>query len=343
MIGVGVVGAGFWGPNIVRALLSLPMCSVVRVCDTRAGRLQYIRERFPQVEVTPDYDDLLCDPRLDAIFVVTGIHTHYDLALRALDSGRHVFVEKPLAISTEQAREIVERAAAHDRVLGVGHLFVYHPAIARLRQEIEAGALGRLCIMASERINLGPPAAEVDVIWDLAVHDVAIALDLIGCTPSEVTAYGGHYVRPSLVDAALLILRYPDGQLSQHQVSWLSPDKVRRFFVAGTAGSARFDLANEPRALSLFGAGVDTRIGARDDQVVELKYGPGEVRVPELPAVEPLKAECQHFLECVVMGGSPRANGLAGLNVVRVLEAAGQSIALGSQPVPLFPLAPATR
>lgn len=335
MIGVGVLGAGWWGPNVIRALLSLPGCGPVCVCDARPGRLQYVRERFPQVEVTADYDDLLRDSRLDVIFVITPILTHYDLALRALDSGRHVFVEKPLAASTGQARAMVARAQARDRLLGVGHLFVYHPAIVRLRQEIEAGGLGRLCAMSSERINLGPPASEVDVLWDLAVHDVAIALDLAGSLPTEVTAYGGHHVRPALLDDALLVLRYADGMLSHHHVSWLSPNKVRRFLALGTAGSALFDLVQGERPLALFGPGFDTRIGAPDDRPIELKYGTGEVRVPELPAVEPLTAECRHFIECVASGRRPRADGLAGLAVVQVLEAAGRSIALGSQPITL--------
>jgi predicted dehydrogenase len=173
------------------------------------------------------------------------------------------------------------------------------------------------------------------VVWDLAVHDVAIGLDLAGCLPVEVTAFGGRYARPELVDAAVVMVRYADGVLAQHTVSWLSPDKVRRFFVAGTAGSARFDMAGEPRPLRLFGAGFDTRIGAGDGQAVELTYGPGEVRAPELPAIEPLQAECAHFLDCLATSRRPRADGLAGLRVVEVLEAAGRSIAEGSRPVPL--------
>ena len=335
MIGVGVLGAGWWGPNVIRSLLSLPECRLVRVCDAQPGRLQYVKATFPQVEVTPDYDDLLRDPRLDAIFVVTPIHTHHELALRALDSGRHVFVEKPLAATVEQAMAIVERASACNRVLAVGHLFVYHPAIVRLRDEVAAHGLGTLCYMHSERVNLGPPAAQVDVLWDLAVHDVAIALYLAGQPPVEVVAYGHHYVRPALIDMALLVLRYPDGVLSHHHVSWLSPNKVRRFFAAGTAGSALFDAGLEPRALSLFGQGVDTRLGGGAGQAIDLTYGTGEVRVPDLPATAPLAAECQHFLECIMAGCRPRADGVAGLQVVQILEAAERSVALGSQPVAL--------
>jgi len=335
LIGVGIVGVGYWGPNLVRSFLSLPDCKLVRACDAKAGRLRYIQERFPQVEVTADYEDLLRDPRLDAICVVTPVSGHRDPAIRALESGRHVFVEKPLAADSRQALEIVESAARHDRVLATGHLFVYHPGIVRLRQEMEALALGQLCYMESERVNLGPPASEVSVIWDLAVHDVSIALYLASGQPVEVVAYGRRYVHPSLLDMALLVVRYSDDVLSHHHVSWLSPHKIRRFFAAGTEGSALFDLTQGPQTLTLFDKGFDSRIGAGDNEVVELQYGTGQVRVADLPPTEPLKAECQHFLECIKEGRAPRADGLAGLRVVQILEAAERSVALGSQPVAL--------
>lgn len=335
MIGVGIVGVGYWGPNLVRSFLSLPNCKLVRACDAKPGRLHYIQERFPQVEVTSDYADLLRDPRLDAICVVTPVSSHRDLAVRALESGRHVFVEKPLAATSQQALEIVESAARNDKVLATGHLFVYHPGIVRLRKEIGDHALGQLCYMASERVNLGPPASEVNVIWDLAVHDVSIALYLAQGQPVEVVAYGRRYVHPSLLDVALLVVRYANGVLSHHHVSWLSPHKIRRFFAAGTEGSALFDLMQGPKALTLFDRGFDSRIGARDDEVVELQYGTGQVRVADLAPTEPLQAECQHFLECVEKGCTPRADGLVGLKAVQILEAAECSVASGSQPIAL--------
>jgi predicted dehydrogenase len=299
------------------------------------ARLRYLQEQFPQVEVTPDYAELLKDSRLDAICVVTPVSTHRDLAIRALDSGRHVLIEKPLAATSQEAQEIVERAAAHNRVLATGHLFVYHPAIMRLRQEITDNTLGQLSYMASERINLGPPASEVDVIWDLAVHDIAIALYLSDEQPVEVVAHARRFVHRHLLDMALVVVRYSDGGLSHHHVSWLSPHKVRRFFAAGTEGSALFDLTQGSRALTLFDKGFDSRINAQDDEAVELKYGVGQVRVMDLPAIEPLKAECEHFLECVETGHTPQADGLVGLKAVQILEAAERSVACGSQPVAL--------
>ena len=335
MIAIGIVGVGYWGPNLVRSFLSLPECGLVRACDGKPGRLQYIKEQFPGVEVTSHYEDLLEDPRLDAICIVTPVSTHKDLALRALNSGRHVFVEKPLAANGEEAKILADRAAARNRVLAVGHLFLFHPGIVHLRDQIAANHLGRLCTMESERVNLGPPASEVDVIWDLGVHDVSIALYLAAQEPVEVIAFASRYVHPSLLDMALLVIRYSDGVLSHHHVSWLSPIKLRRFFAAGSAGSALFDLCQDPRSLTLYDRGYDSRIGASDDQVVELKYGAGNVRIPELPAVEPLKAECEHFLECIQNGTRPRAGGVEGLRVVQILEAAERSVSDGSRAVEL--------
>ena len=340
--GVGVVGVGYWGPNVVRVFASLSNCTLVRACDSRPGRLEYVRQQVPQVEICHDYRDLLDDPRLDAICIVTPMETHYDLALQALSAGRHVLVEKPLATSVAQARRLVDEAERRGLVLAAGHLFVYHPAIERLHAELEAGTFGRLCTMQSERINLGPPGAVHDVVWDLAVHDIAIALYLADEPPLEVVAYAGCYVHPTLHDAALVVVRYggAPGQtlFSQHHVSWLSPHRVRRFFAVGTSGAGLFDGTREPRALTLFGRGYDTRLHAPANGAIELKYGGGEGQTPELPAVEPLRAECAHFLECVETGRPPRADGRAGLRVVQVLEAAHRSLASGSSPVALEPL-----
>ncbi len=337
--GVGIVGAGYWGPNLVRSFAALPNCGLMRVCDQKPGRLQYIHERFPQVELCADYDDLLSDARLDAICIATPMGTHHDLALRALDAGHDVLVEKPLATTSDDAADLVRRAEQLGRVLAVGHLFVYHPAIEALQEEVAAGHLGALCTMQSERVNLGPPTATVDVVWDLAVHDVAIALHLAGERPVEVCAFGGRYVHSTLFDAALLVIRYGSSggpaAFSQHHVSWLSPQKVRRFHAIGTQGAGLFDGSCEPQALTLYDRGYDTRVGARDDRPVELKYGAGEARTPQLPVVEPLKAECAHFLTCVETRGRPRADGWAGLRVVQVLEAAERSLAAGSSPIRL--------
>jgi predicted dehydrogenase len=332
---IGIVGAGYWGPNLIRTFSSLPECEIACVCDQRPGRLQYVAERFPGVRLTDRYEQLLADPTVDAVAVATSVSTHHVLAVAALQAGKHVFVEKPLAATSAEALELVKAAERAGRILATGHLFAYHPAVARLRQGVRAGELGRLCYAESGRVNLGPPASEVDVIWDLAVHDVSILLSVLGGEPEEVRAEGRRYRHPSLTDVAFLTLRFADGFLAQHHVSWLSPVKVRRFFLAGSEGSATFDDTRSEGKLLLSDAGEDSRIGARDTEARELFYRPGKLRSPLLPEVQPLTVECAHFLDCIRAGRVPEVDGRAGLAVVRVLEAAARSVAAGGRPVRL--------
>jgi len=334
-LNVAIVGAGYWGPNLIRNFDSLADCRVRWVCDKKPGRLRYVHERWPHIPLTEDYNEILRDPSVDAIIVATPVSTHQPLAMAALNAGKHVFVEKPLAATSEQAQAIVELAKREERVLATGHIFVYHPAVAAMKTAIERGEIGKLCYAESGRVNLGPPASEVDVIWDLAVHDISILLYLWGQGPVEVIAYGRRFLHPTLIDAAFLHLHFADGSMAQHHVSWLSPEKVRRFFVAGTEGSLKFDDTVAEGKLRVIDQGVDSRIGLKDDEVKELYYRPGQVIVPELPKDEPLRIECQHFLDCIRNGQTPRADGQAGLAVVRVLEAAERSIAEGSKPISL--------
>jgi len=269
------------------------------------------------------------------VAVATPVTTHRALAEAALRAGKHVFIEKPLAPTAHDAAAIVDTAERAGRILATGHLYVYHPAVAHLREVAQAGELGRLCYATSARVNLGPPASEVDVLWDLGVHDVAIVLSILGRQPEEVQAEGRRYIHGTLIDLAFLTLRFAGGFVSYHHVSWLSPMKMRQFFLTGTEGSATFDDAQRDGKLTLSDSGEDSRIGIRDTDAKELFYRPGVVRTPELPAIQPLTAECAHFLACIRTGSSPIADGHAGLEVVQVLEAAERSMAMDGQPVRL--------
>lgn len=332
---VAVIGAGYWGPNLIRNFNALDDSQVRWVCDRKAGRLQYIRERFPQLPLTDDWERVLSDPDVDAVAIATPVSTHRALAIAALRAGKHVFVEKPLAEQTASAQEIARVAEETGRVLAVGHIFVYHPAVAAMYELIAAGRIGRLCYAESSRVNLGPPASEVNVIWDLAVHDVAVLLYLWQQEPVEVTAFGNRYKHGSLLDAAFLNVRFADGSMAQHHVGWLTPEKQRRLFVAGTKGSLVFDDTLSEGKLRYIDQGEDSRIGLGDEESKELFYRPVQARSIELPSEEPLRAECRHFLECIRTGKRPRADGSAGVAVVRVLEAANESIEQGSIAVPL--------
>ena len=334
-IRLAVVGAGYWGPNLIRNFDAIPGCQIGLVCDRKPGRLRYVQERWPHLHVTKDYHDVVKASDIDAVVIATPVSTHYALASAALKAGKDVFVEKPLAANSEQAESILALAEQSRRVLVTGHIFVHHPAVAAMKATIEQGAIGKLCYAESGRVNLGPPASEVDVIWDLAVHDVSILLYLWGNEPKEVIAYGGRFKHPSLFDVAFLHLRFADGSMAHHHVSWLSPEKVRRFFVAGTKGSLKFDETSTEGKLRILDEGIDSRQGLKDDDTTELYYSPNRASIAELPNEEPLQLECRHFLDCVSRRDQPRADARAGLAVVRVLEAAVQSIAKESQPMSL--------
>ena len=332
-INVAVIGAGYWGPNLVRNLLSIPDCRLVAVCDKSSGRRSYIEEKFPHVRTVASLDDVVSDANIQAVFVVTPVSTHESIATAAIEAGKHVFVEKPLAGSAEEASRLVALAEKKNRTLAVGHLFAYHPAITTLKEMADRGEIGRLCYAESGRINLGPPASEVDVIWDLAVHDIAILLYLTGEQPAEVVAYGSRVLHPTLRDVAFIRVQFPSGFFSQHHVSWMSPDKVRRFSVFGSNGSLCFDDMAPNGKLRFVDRGIDTRVNLKDNEKKELAYKPGRVEFPELPSGEPLNLECRHFLDCVKEGRTPRTDGRVGLTVVRVLESALRSIAGNSRPV----------
>jgi len=334
-LGIALIGAGYWGPNLIRNFASLDDCVVRWVCDKKPGRRQFIHERFPEIPLTDDFDAVLADARVDAVALATPVSTHRDLALRALAAGKHIFVEKPLADTTARAQEIADAGRAAQRVVAVGHIFVYNPAIARMRELVHAGALGKLCYAESSRVNLGPPASEVNVIWDLAVHDLAILLEVWQQKPLAVTAFGERYLHPRLIDAAFLHIHFDDGRMSQHHVSWLSPDKTRRFFVAGSHGSLHFDDTRTLDKLRYIDRGQDSRIGLSDNENKELFYKPGEIKNVELSTAEPLRVECAHFLECIRTGNKPRAGAAEGVAVVQILEAAGVSIENNSARVTL--------
>jgi predicted dehydrogenase len=326
---LAVVGAGYWGPNLIRTFLSLEGAELALVCDRSEPRLAYVRERFPGIQTTASLDDVLADESIEAVAVATPVSTHREVGEVLLKAGKHVFIEKPLARTIEDARLLVNLAARLDLQIATGHVFVHHPAIVQMRCEINSGSLGRPLYSESARVNLGPPASEVDVIWDLAVHDVAILLSLIPERPIHVSAVGRRFMHPSLNDVAFLRVEFASGFIAHHYVSWLSPLRVRRFFVAGSSGSATFDDMASEHKLMISGIGTDTRIGVGVNTSQELYYKAGDVRHPELPSGLPLTVECSEFLSAVRGSVKLTADGTAGLEVVAVLQAASDSVERG--------------
>ncbi|HVN87098.1 MAG TPA: Gfo/Idh/MocA family oxidoreductase [Candidatus Binatia bacterium] len=333
-VAVGVIGCGYWGPNVLRSFAAVPGCRVKRAADRRPGRLRFIAERFADVELSADHAEILLDPEIDVACLVTPVPTHHTLAVAALNAGKHVFIEKPLAVRPEEAEEIIELASRKGLVVGVGHLFEYHPAITAMRAALNAGAIGDLAYLDATRINLGPPKSDVNVVWDLAPHDISILVLLAGETPGEVTAFAKSYTRVGLIDAAYLQLAFAGDRMGHIHVSWLSAHKTRRLWAMGTRGSMVYD-ESAPAKLQIFDQGFDSRIGARDDDAHELVYRPAKVEVPVLANDEPLRLECEDFVHAVRTGGTPRADGASGLRVVRVLAAAEESLSKRSATVSL--------
>ena len=321
---IGVLGCGGWGRNIVRTLARLN--AVVAVVDpTEAGRAA-ARELAPAAEVFARPEAVFEDPTIDAVMIATPAETHYTLAKAAIEAGKHVFVEKPLTIDVGQARDLVRRAAAAGRVLMVGHLLEYHPAILKLKAMIDAGDLGEIRYVISNRLNLGKIRTEENALWSFAPHDIAVILRLVGDSPVEVVATGGAYVSENIADVTVTQLRFAGGERAHVFVSWLHPFKEQKLVVVGSKKMASFD--DVAKKLVVY----DQRVDWQQGQPVPVK---GEGVEVDYGDAEPLAEECRHFIACVRSGATPRTDGVSGVRVLQVLWGAQVSMEAGGQPTPL--------
>ena len=319
---VAVIGAGYWGPNLVRNLSEAPGGEAVAVADLSPARLAAIRKRFPAVRTTQDHRELFADPEVDAVCIVTPISTHRALAEEALAAGKHVFVEKPLAGTVADAEAIVRAAERAQRTLMVGHTFVYNPAVTSVHGLIERGELGRVQYIDSQRVNLGLHQFDFNVLWDLGPHDVSISLYWLGEEPEWVQCIGACFVQPEIEDVVFLTMGFPSGAIAQAHLSWLAPSKLRRMAVIGSKQMAVYDDTEAAEKVKIYDHGVESL------SVEELRrsYRAGDIHSPRVPVTEALQLEVRHFIECVRDGAVPRSGGEAGLRVVRVLEAGMRSL-----------------
>jgi predicted dehydrogenase len=331
---VAQVGCGYWGPNLLRVFRELPGCRLKWLCDKKPGRLEWARERFPGLSLTAELDVVLRDPEVDAVVIATEVYTHHAIALAALKAGKHVFIEKPLAHSSREAADIAAVAKARRRTVGVGHVFLYNAAYRALKVRVGPQGLGRLLHVDFARVNPGPPEPRHDVLWDMAPHDVAMAVDLAGGTPVSVRCTG---VRRSLKldEAAFVELKFKGGAFARIHVSWLSHQRIRRVEAYCEKGTLFFDDALPTEKLKVVHPGEDTRVGAGAAFKGTLSYGQGRVEIPELRKEEPLAVECADFLDAVREGRSPRSGAALGVAVVRVLEAAAKSSKAGGKEIKL--------
>jgi predicted dehydrogenase len=329
---IAVIGAGHWGPNLIRNFHNHQASDVVWVVDRDESRLALTKSRYPEIQVTPDADRVLADPEVDAVVVATPTTTHYALTAAALRAGKHVLVEKPIATRVEEAEELCELAEAGGRVLMVGHVFLFNAAIRRVKEYLDQGKLGQVFYISMMRTNLGPIRMDVNASWDLAAHDVAIANYWLDATPMAAAAQGGSWINQGIEDAVFANLFYPDGIMVNLHVSWLSPRKVRDITVVGERGMLTFDDMNLSEPLRFYDKRVtDDRTPGFVDTFASFRTSirEGDIHIPKVGIGEPLKAECDHFLECIATGKRPLSDGRSGAAAVRVLSALERSLRNG--------------
>jgi predicted dehydrogenase len=315
-IRVGVVGLGYWGPNLARNLGASPGCELAWLCDASEHARAKLERSFPNARSTDRLEDLLADPELDAVVLATPVPTHAELAIAVAKAGKHCFVEKPLATNAADAERAVQAAADAGKILMVGHLLEYHPAVVRLKELIDDGELGGLFYVYGNRLNLGKLRADENALWSLGAHDVSVALHLIGEEPEECIAHGASYVREGVQDVVFCYLRFPSGIVAHLHLSWLDPHKERRITVVGAGRMATFDDMLIEGKLTIYDKGFDEDTRSWGEYIARS----GDTFSPRISNVEPLRIECEHFLECIRTGATPRSDGHSGLRVVRVLE-----------------------
>jgi predicted dehydrogenase len=314
-----IIGWGYWGPKIARNIDALPHAAVTMIADVDAQRLAPLAKSQIQVRTTTEIEDVFHSD-VDAVVIATPVRTHYRLAKEALLHGKHVLVEKPLTASVAEAEELVALAERQQRILMVGHTFEYSPAVNELRKLIQSGDLGRIYRIEAERVNLGLFRSDINVIWDLATHDISILLYLLGKRPEQINVHAHAHIRPHLEDVANLDLSFPDGTAAHIHVSWLHPCKIRRVTVIGDLRMAVYDDTNPAEMIKIYNKGADMYA----DPVIS--YRNGETTIPYIDWTEPLRLECEDFAQAIRTGKRPRAHGGVGLEVVRILAMAQQAL-----------------
>jgi predicted dehydrogenase len=319
---VAVAGLGYWGPNLARNLAAIDGCELAWLCDASREARERMAAAFPGARATADLDEVLGDETVDAVVLATPVPTHADLATAVLRAGKHCFVEKPLATSAADAQRVLDAAGETGRILMVGHLLEYHPAVRRLKELIDADELGGLYYMYGNRLNLGQLRADENALWSLGAHDVSVALHLIGEEPVECVAQGVSYVRQPVQDVVFCFLRFPSGVVAHLHLSWLDPHKERRITVVGSRRMATFDDMLIEGKLTVYDKGFDEDTSSWGEYIARS----GDTFSPRIPNREPLRLECEHFIDCIRTGSTPRSDGASGLRVVRVLEALQRSL-----------------
>src|SRR4051794_20254844 len=332
-VNVALVGLGYWGPNLLRALFELEDVEVSYICDLDSERLERFGRRYPSARATRDFENLLADPQVDAVVIATPVFSHFGLASRALQAGKHVFVEKPMASSSAEAGELIELADQMDRALMCGHTFLYSPAVRAVKEMLRRGDLGEIYFISSSRVNLGLHQRDVSVVWDLGPHDFSILLYWMDEMPDWVGAVGRDSIVKGIPDVAFIDMGFPSGALSHIELSWLAPSKLRRTVIVGSQKMVVYDdSSSEP--VRVFDSGVTYEDPETFGQY-QLSYRTGDILSPRLDTTEPIISELTDFIDGVRLGRAPEGNPALARNVVRLIEAAESSIEERGVPTPV--------
>ena len=331
---LAVVGLGYWGPNLARNLARVG--ELAWACDLSEENLQRYGPLYPEARMTTQLDEVLADDTVDAVAIATSVPTHHPLGMRVLAAGKHLFVEKPLALSTAEARELVEAAEAADRRLMVGHLLLFHPGLRKVKSLIDSGELGELRYLYGVRVNLGVIRADENALWSLGAHDIAVLLDLVGERPTELQARGESYVRPGVEDVVFGYLKFPSGVVAHMHLSWLDPNKTRSLTVVGSDKMAVFDDMDADRKVTVYDKGIALPRADTYGEYVGVRSG--DISIPRIPSDEPLRLEVEEFAAAIREHRAPLSDGHAGVAVVEVLEGLQRSLDEGGGVIAVDPV-----
>ncbi len=325
---LSVIGAGYWGPNLIRNFYELGVLN--SICDKDKEKLAKISGKYPSVIATTNVDDAI--QKSDAVVIATGASSHYELAKKALLAGKHVFVEKPLTLRTQEGEELLRLSKDKSLVLMVGHLLLYHPGLNKIRDYLIKEALGEVYYIYSQRLNLGKIKRDENALWSFGPHDISVILYLLNKMPTKVTAIASSYLQEGVPDVVFLTLQFPGKVLANIHLSWLDPHKIRKITIVGKKKMVVFDDMQPTEKIRLYDKGVDYKPSFKpygEDLVLRI----GDIVIPDIGSKEPLRLECQHFLDCIEKHETPLSDGANGVQVVRILEAAQQSLEQGGAPI----------
>lgn len=325
-LNVGVVGCGYWGPNLIRNFIQTPDCNMKICCDLNKEKLKRVKTLYPSIEITDNMSNILEDPSINAVAIATPVYTHFELGSKCLEHYKHILLEKPMASSSDECIHLIQLAEKYNKILMVGHTFEYTAAVNKAKEIVDSGELGEIFYINCIRVNLGLFQSDINVIWDLAPHDISIIFFILNQFPESINAQGKGHFKADIEDVATTTLNFLNGTIAFIHNSWLDPDKIRKITIVGSKKMLVYDDISQNEKIKIFDKGVEAPPYYNSYAEFHFSYRYGDIYTPHLKEYEPLRRECEHFLTCIRSGETPRSDGYSGLRVVSVLEAATNSL-----------------